>query len=821
MRDSLPSGTVTFLFTDIEGSTRLLHELGDRYADVLAEHRRILRDACASHGGIEFGTEGDALFLAFGEPADAVSAAIAGQAGLEATRIRVRMGVHTGAPLVVEDDYVGIDVHKAARICAAGHGGQILLSSATRDMLDGDIGLQLLGEHRLKDIPEPMRLYQVGSDPFPPLRSLRSTGLPIPQTSLVGRENEVAEVVDLLRQGNLRLLTLTGPGGTGKTRVAVAAGAELIGAYEDGVFFVALAGLDDPDLVVRAIAQAVGARDDLVAELGGKRVLLVLDNFEHLLGAAPAIADLLSALPRLNVLATSRAPLHLQGERERAVPSLSLDEAVRLFSERAHKAEPPEAVAEICRRLDYLPLAIELAGARTRTISPAKLLERLDRYLPLLTGGPRDAPERQRTLRATIDWSHELLDIDEQRLFRRVSVFAGGWALEAGEAVADAQLDALESLIDKSLVRVGVERYWMLETIRQYGFEQLAAAGEADELQDRHARYFLDFAKERSHAPSLRELDEIEADLDNVRRARDRLRETGDIERELELARALVAYSDARGHWAEARTAAESAVERGRAASPAARASGWQAVAYIAFGSGDFARAKEAARQSLDLYQKVGDEHGAIEALNFLGLVSAEEGDYTRAAELATKTRGLCRRTGAEAHLAGATANLGLYALLRGDTTEARTHTSEALAAFRSLGHERSIGFVLENLGIIDLFEGRPDDAAEHLRESLIRSRALGSPTGVVNALIGLANVELERGNALQAARILGAADTLREASGAGQLEALEAGLLRDARTRIVAERGEEALATAWREGRLLTADEAVALALERPVRSP
>jgi predicted ATPase/class 3 adenylate cyclase len=814
---ALPSGTVTFLFTDIEGSTRLLHELGSAYADALTEHRRILRDAFERHGGVEFGIEGDALFVAFGKPTDAVSAAVAGQTGLEPTGIRVRIGVHTGEPLVVEDDYVGIDVHKAARICAAGHGGQILVSGPTRDLVDGDVDLHPLGAHRLKDIPEPMPLYQVGSEPFPPLRSQQSTSLPVPQTSFVGRENEVAEVVDLFRHGDLRLLTLTGPGGTGKTRVAVAAAAELVGTYEDGIFFVPLSGLADPDLVVGAIAQAVGAGDDLAAELGGKHMLLVLDNFEHVLAAAPTVAELLAALPRLDVIATSRAPLHLQGEREYGIPPLAHDEAVRLFSERAHNAGRSEQVAELCRRLDYLPLAIELAAARTRTISPAKLLERLDRYLPLLQGGPRDAPERQRTLRATIDWSHELLDEDERRLFRHLSVFAGGWTLDAGEAVAGADLDTLESLIDKSLVRVGVDRYWMLETIREYGFEQLAAAGEVDELRARHASYFLGLATERSHYPSLRELDEIEAELDNVRRVREWLRETGDIGRELELARALVAYADARGHWAEARAATESALERGSTASPAARAAGLLALAMVAFGSGEFAEARAVAEESLALYREVADERGAIEALIFVSLAAAEGGDHERAAELTEEASELCRRAGEQAHLAGLTANLGLYALLRGDTTEARAYTSEALEAFRSLGHERSIAFVVENLGVIELFEGHPDEAFVHLRESLVRSRAFGSPSGIVNALVGLANVTVARGSTLQAARLLGAADALREECGLGQLEALEARLMRDARTRIVAEVGEDAFDAAWQEGGQLTADEAAALALESP----
>jgi len=438
----LPSGTVTFLFTDVEGSTKLLHELGaERYAGTLAEHRRVLRGAFAAHGGVEVDTQGDAFFVAFATARAALAAAEQAQAQLA---VPVRMGIHTGTPLLGEEGYVGVDVHRAARIAAAGHGGQVLVSASTASLIDR--GLRDLGEHRLKDLSAPERIYQAGEEEFPPLKTLYRTNLPMAAYPLIGREPELAEVLSLLRDGT-RLVTVTGPGGTGKTRFALQAAAELADEFADGVFWVPLQALTDANLVLPAVAQALDARGDLETFLRERHTLLLLDNFEHVLDAAREVAELVTTCPRLRLLVTSRAPLRIAGEHDLPLDPLPDGDANALFVERAlaagRRVEADETVVALCRRLDNLPLALELAAARTKHLDPAALLDRLDRTLPVLTGGRRDAPERQRTLRATIEWSYDLLDQEASRLFARLSVFAGTFSLESAEEVCDADLDAL------------------------------------------------------------------------------------------------------------------------------------------------------------------------------------------------------------------------------------------------------------------------------------------------------------------------------------------------------------------------------------------
>ena len=452
-RPELPTGTVTFLFTDVEGSTQLLQEHGHEYAAMLDEHRRVVRQAFEAHEGVEVDTQGDAFFVAFSRAADAVASAVEARLALEGGPIRVRMGIHTGEPLVTDEGYVGIDIHRAARIAAAAHGGQIVLSGSTRGLLESDTAIRDLGEHRLKDLIGAERLFQLGDGDFPPLKTLDATNLPIAASALVGREREIGELVALLSNGT-RLLTITGTGGTGKTRLALQVAAELVGTLRDGVFWVPLASLSDPELVSSELAQAIGARDDLAGFLRGKELLILLDNFEHLLDAAPAVSTLLAASGGLRVLVTSRSPLHVSGEQEYRLEPLLASDAAALFVERARAVgqEPTSdsTVEAICRRLDGLPLAVELAAARTKLLSPELLLDRLESALPLLTGGARDAPERQRTLRATIEWSYDLLDDSCRDLFARLSVFAGGFPLTAAEEVCTANLDGLTALVDSS-----------------------------------------------------------------------------------------------------------------------------------------------------------------------------------------------------------------------------------------------------------------------------------------------------------------------------------------------------------------------------------
>src|SRR5512132_1503781 len=609
----LPTGTVTFLFTDVEGSTRLLQALGDGYAAVHDQHAAIIRRAVASAGGVEVSTHGDAFFVAFRSPAEAVRAAVAAQRGLAAhdwspgPAVKVRMGVHTGEGTRGGDDYVGIDVHRAARIADAAHGGQVIVSDATRGLvqhaLPTGVSLRDLGPHHLRGIEDPEGLHQLVVDglpaDFPPPRTLdaRPSNLPPQLTSFVGREKEIAEVERLL--DHTRLLTLTGPGGSGKSRLALRVAADLLTRYQDGSCFVDLSPVTDPDLVPAAVAKALGVPEaagrpileEVKEHLRQRELLLVVDNFEQVAEAGHVIEELLVAAPRLRTMVTSRVVLSLQGEQEYPVPPLQVPdagrlprdpaalgavEAVRLFAERALAASPRFAlteentpvVAEITARLDGLPLAIELAATRTKVLTPEQILERLKRRLALLTSGPRSLPERQQTLRAAIAWSYDLLTGAERRLFARLAVFTGGWTFEAAEAVCEPEsfgldvLDGLTSLVDKSLVR-RVEppgrpaRFSMLETIREFGLEQLEALGDAEELRRRHATWFLDLAV--AAEPHLTAddqgewLDRCDSEHANIRAALRWAVEAGEAGRGQAAAGALWRFWQQRGHLAEGR----------------------------------------------------------------------------------------------------------------------------------------------------------------------------------------------------------------------------------------------------------------------------
>jgi predicted ATPase/class 3 adenylate cyclase len=590
----LPRGTVTFLFTDIEGSTRLLQELGDAYAAALAEHRRLLRDAFERHGGTEVDAQGDAFFVAFPLAEEAVAAAEEAQRALESGPVRVRMGLDTGTPTVTEEGYVGLDVHRAARICATAHGDQIVLSENTRAVLGDRLQLADLGLHRLKDLAEPVKLFQLGEGEFPPLRSLNATNLPTQPAPLIGRDGELAEVVELVVSA--RLVTLTGAGGSGKTRLALQAAAELVDEFKDGVFWVSLAALTDPDLVLPTVGSTIGAKDDLARFVDEERLLLLLDNLEQILDCAPALAELLRSCPNLKLLVTSRAPLRISGEQEYEVPPLPQAEAIELFTQRARQVrpgfEPDDHVGEICRRLDGLPLALELAAVRIKLLPPKQILERLGRSLELLTSGTRDVSERQRTLRATIEWSYELLGDPGKRLFAQLAVFAGSFDLQAAQEIAGADLDALASLVDNSLLRRSrAERFFMLETIREYALGLLDQSPEAAPIPQRHAEYFLGLAeaaapelkKGERQATWLRRLDEEHG---NLRAALMFFTGRGELELQLRLAAALGRFWYLRGHLAEGKWWLGDALAKGGDQPARLRAKALTGATYIALARG-------------------------------------------------------------------------------------------------------------------------------------------------------------------------------------------------------------------------------------------
>jgi predicted ATPase/class 3 adenylate cyclase/DNA-binding CsgD family transcriptional regulator len=758
----LPTGTVTLLLSDMEG-----RRFGERYPDVLAACGSLLQATVEQWGGQEVDTQGDGFFAAFARATDAVSAAVAAQRALtlhpwpEGAAVHVRMGLHTGEPSPVSEGYVGLDVHYAARITSAGHGGQILLSQTTRDLVEHDlpdgVTLRDLGEHRLKDLQRPSHLYQlvIADLPadFPPLKTLEHcpNNLPVQLTPLIGREQEVAAVQHLLQREHVRLVTLTGPGGTGKTRLGLQVAAELIELFSDGAYFVNVAPISDPEFVAPTIAQTLGIREAagqsllerLQEELQQKQLLLVLDNFEQVVSAAPQLVDLLATCPRLKLLVTSREVLHVRAEHEFAVPPLALPDpthlpelaallhytAVTLFIERAQAVKSDfqvtdtnaRAVAEICVRLDGLPLALELAAARVKLFPPQALLAQLEQLLQVLTSGARDAPVRQQSLRNTLAWSYELLSAQEQRLFRRLSVFVGGCTLEAIGAVCAALdtsngagrvLDGAASLLDKSLLQQieqeGNEpRLMMPETIREYGLELLAASGEMEATRQAHALYYLRLAEEAE--PELAGsqqavwLERLEREHDNLRAAMRWLLEQEGTEQSREMAlrlgAALGRFWEVRGHWSE----------------------GWDFLEWARAGSKGVAVPAQ------------------VKALKAAARLAYVQGDTDRAESLYEECLAWCRELGDTAGIALSLRLLGGIAMMRGTYAVAYARTEEALARFREMGDKEGIAWSLFNLAHMVNQQGEYARAISLIEESLARFRALGNIEGIARSLFELA----------------------------------------------------------------------------------
>jgi predicted ATPase len=832
MRDDLPTGTVTFVFTDVEGSTLLLREFGAAgYAGALARHREVLRDAFGRHGGVEIDTQGDAVFVAFPTASGALAAASEAVMELSAGPIRVRIGVHTGTPLLTEEGYVGIDVHRAARIAAAGHGGQVLVSRSTAALVEG-ADLRSLGEHRLKDLAVAEHLYQLGDEEFAPLNSLYRTNLPVPATPFLGRERELAEVVDLLAREEVRLLTLTGPPGTGKTRLALQAAAEASEGFRDGIWWVALAPLQDASLLISRMAQTLGLREQpaeeiattLTTYLAGKRALLLLDNAEHLLPDVAAEIARLRGADGPTVLVTSRERLQLQGEHLRDVPPLDAQDGVDLFTTRARALDPTfvasSTIVKVCERLDNLPLALELAAARTRLFTPEQLLDRLAERLDLLKGG-RDAEPRQQTLRATIDWSHGLLGSEEQRLLRRLSVFSGGCSYEAAEGVCDAHPDTLQSLIDKSLVRrrdtdFGV-RYWMLETIREFALERLDESGEEEELRESHAAHFVELFETRDDARRCGRLTLSEyvglvrGEQDNARRALAWYRATGDAERMARLAVALhPLWMASTGEGRRALDDVLTLTEKGVAHDLRGRAL-W-AAATIADAQGDLASERRFAEEALPLFTRLGDRWSRAEALRRLGNIATRDRQFERAQELLGESERTAAELGDRRLLADAASSLAHIPLYQGDYEQAEVLFGEALRRAREAEDPGSVKYALTNLGFTVLEQGRLTDAAALFRASLsVRVELTHSSADA--AIEGIAAIAAEQGDSATAARLLGATEEWRRNVGYMH-QPFESAILDRTATAVRTVLGDRVYRRLAQEGAALDLNEAVKLAL-------
>ncbi len=882
-----PTGTVTFLFTDIEGSTRLWEQHPVTMQSAVAQHDTILHGAVEERGGYVVKTTGDGLFAAFAVADHALAAALAAQHALVAATwndtgpLRVRMGLHTGPAQERDGDYFGPALNRTARLMAVGHGGQILLSLPTyelvRDHLPEGVTLRDLGEQRLKDLTRPEHVYQiVAADlpgDFPPLKTLdvRPNNLPAQPTAFIGREAELSVVKKLLLRDDARLVTLTGPGGTGKTRLGLQVAADLMDQFEDGVYFVDLAPITTPSLVVPSVAQALGVRDQgaqplldtLKDYLREKQMLLVFDNLEQVVAAAPLVADLLAVAPRLKALVTSRIVLHLRGEQEFSVPPLPVPDprrlpqlselsqyaAVELFVQRAVNVKPDfevtddnaAAVAEICYRLDGLPLAIELAAARIKLFPPQTLLQRLTRRLKVLTGGSRDLPARQQTLRDAITWSYDLLSASERILFHRLAVFIGGFTLDAAEAVCNASddldidvLDGIASLVDKSLLRQqeqadGEPRFVMLETLREYAAERLDASGEAEAVRRAHVQYYLAWVEDAE--PRLKGHDQIvwakrlEADNDNLRTAIAWAVQKSEAEIALRLTGALSWFWQLGSRLSEGCSWIEQAWASSRAVPPSqARAKALFGLGVLATWQGDWTTARSAleagvadaravddrrylaltlsglaqaiamqgapddtrllAEESLALARSLGDRWVLAEVLNQLGARALFLGEYDAVPGLAQESVRLFEAVGDRRGISSSLGPLGWATMAQGDYETARIANEKSLVAARALGYRIGEAYNLAALGDIARIRGDYAAAGSYYEESLVLCRDLGLKRDIPALLHNLGYVALAHGDTARAYELQRQSLSLHQEAGnnVGILEALD-GLAAVART--------------------------------------
>ncbi len=831
---TLPSGTVTFLFSDVEGSTRLWEQRPDAMPAALQAHDTLLRTAIEARGGHVFKTVGDAFCAAFARADDALLAALAIQQGLltllpETLPLRVRLVLHTGIAEERDGDYFGPALNRTARLLALAHGGQTLLSQTTHSLLAAgalppDVSFGELGRHALKDLTQPELVFQLWHpslpSSFPPLRSPIAPPHNLPQqlSSFVGREREMAQITALLPKS--RLLTLTGPGGTGKTRLSLQAAAALLEnepeQMEDGAWLIELATLSDPALVAQEIAATLGARSEasktaqqtLVDFLRPRRLLLLLDNCEHLLDACARLADaLLRVCPGLHILASSREPFGISGETVYAVPALSVPnplhlpsleslgecESVRLFVERARgqKAEfalsagNAQSVAQVCARLDGIPLAIELASARIKALPVEQIALRLNDRFRLLTGGSRAALPRQQTLRAAIDWSYDLLTEPERALLRRLSVFAGGWTLDAAEAVCAGGgmggnegidewdvLDLLSHLIDKSLVQQQDARYRLLETLRQYGQERLNESAEGDALRARHQQWFLRLAEDAEPQLGGMEqtvwLERLESEHDNLRAALAwSLSVPGEAGASLRLVGLLWPFWYTRGYLSEGQGLLQAALMlAGEEADPAARIRALTGAGVMSVGQGQYDTARAFYEQALALSREREDTHSIAGLLNHLGNVFHYQADYHSASALYTESVSLHRQRGDTRRVAQGLGNLGFAAAAIGDYEQAWQNQSESVRLLREMGDQQSLANGLNNLAEVPIARGDNETAQTLSEESLTLFRALGNKRGTASSLCNLAVLAARRGDMTMAQALAGEAFALQQEIG-------------------------------------------------------
>jgi predicted ATPase/class 3 adenylate cyclase len=871
--EGLPTGTVTFMFSDIEGSTRLVQQYSDRFAELLEEHQALMRAALARHGGMEVSTEGDSFFAVFSSPHDALAAAaevqrvhaqhpFPGQAG-----VRVRIGLHSGAGVRGGDNYVGLDVHRGARIASAAHGGDVLVSEATRalvsDRLPDGLSLRDVGQHRLKDLEATERLHRLVvdglPDEFPPPRSLGSAvNLPQALTSFIGRGGELDVLSELLAQ--TRLLTLTGPGGTGKTRLALETARRAASTHRDGAFFVPLDALRDAELVASAAVQALGitemsgsAEETLISHLADRQLLLVFDNFEQVLPAAQLVDRLSTGAAQLRIIVTSRVPLQLYGEQEYRVAPLPTPDlealpapealtgfaSVALFVDRARAIDPAfdlttdnaPAVAEICVRLDGLPLAIELAAARIRLLPPSAILARLGQRLQILAVQSPNLPARQRTLRAAIDWSWELLDEGERALLERLAVFSGGWDLEAADAVCRPAelgielLDGMASLLDKSLlVRLDAEapRFTMLQIIGEYATEQLVARGEQSDAARRHALYFLDLVE--ALEPSLSGpaaaggTARLTPEQDNLRAALNWAIDAGEPDIGMRLASALWRFWQRRGQLREGRAWLDRFLALPGASEPTAlRARGLTAAGGVAYWQGDEAMHGYYS-DALAIYRSLDDRQGVADSLQNLAFAvmtsrGGQPGSMEEASRLFEESLTRYRELDDRRNIASVVGALGYSRMLAGRYEEARTAISQALQLNTAQGLLARANDNRLALGHIHRLTGDAAAAGEQYRLALLEVREIADAARTLMQLQPVASLLAATGRPADGLRLAGAAERGREEQG-GMISVRAPGLtdpLTEARDAGVAESEiEEWLA----EGRSMDLETAVDFAL-------